>query len=52
LLDRHEEGAPPIEVLRIAPEGRREIEAKTVDVHGLDPVAQAVEHELKRPGVA
>src|SRR5262249_22677519 len=48
LLDRVEERRVLLVRTALAPEHRREIEAKPVDVHDLDPIAQRVHHEAQR----
>jgi hypothetical protein len=51
LADGVEEAAPGVEAVGLAPEGRRQIEAEAVDVHLLDPVAQAVGDHLQHAGM-
>ena len=48
LIDRVEESAQLVYVLQFAGERGSQIEAKPIDVHLRDPVAQAVHHELYR----
>ena len=52
LLDQIEEGRQPVDVVQLARERRGEIEAEAVDVHVVDPVAQAVHDELQHVRVA
>ena len=52
LVDRVEEGALPLELAARPGEDRGEVEPEPVDVHLLDPVAQAVHDQLEHPRVA
>ena len=52
LLDRGEEGAVHVDVVAGAGQRRREVEAEAVDVHLGDPVAQRVEDQPQRAGLA
>ena len=51
LPDRLEEGGALRHLEGGAGEGRRQVEAEPVDVVGLDPVAQAVQHQLQHARV-
>ena len=48
LVDDVEERAQPVDVGQLARQRRGQVEAEAVDVHLLDPVAQAVHDELER----
>ena len=47
LMNDVEERRQPIDIVQFACEGRRQIEAETVNVHLRDPVAQAIHDELQ-----
>ena len=47
LLDDVEERRQPVDVVQLARQRRREVEAEAVDVHLEDPVAQAVHDQLQ-----
>ncbi len=47
LLDQVEERRQPIDVVQLARQRRRQVEAEAVDVHLEHPVAQAVHDELQ-----
>ncbi len=52
LLDRIEEAAARVKAVRLTPQGRCEIEAKAVDPHHFDPVAQRIHHHPQHERVA
>ena len=52
LLDQFEEGRQPVDLVELAGECGRQVEAEAVDVHLGHPVAQGVHDELQRVRVA
>ena len=52
LLDEVEERRQPVDLVQLAGERRRQVEAEAVDVHLGDPVAQAVHDQLQHVRVA
>src|SRR6185369_15328628 len=49
LMDDIEKRAEPVNVKKLARQSGGKIEAKTVDVHLRDPIAQAVHDQLEHP---
>src|SRR5262249_61772184 len=52
LLDEVEERGETVDLVKLAREGGREVEAKSVDVHLGDPVPQRVHDQLQRVRVS
>ncbi len=52
LMERRQPPRAPIKRAVITGQGRRKIEAKAVDLHLLDPIAQAVHHQAQGLGMA
>ncbi len=50
-MDDVEKGRKAVDLVQLAGEGGRQVEAEAVHVHLLDPVAQRVHHQLERLGV-
>ena len=51
LVDDVEERAQPVDLVQLAGQGARQVEAEAVDVHLHHPVAQAVHDELQHARV-